>query len=172
MVKILTAAQIKELDQYTIANEPIASIELMERASRAFVTWFTEHFNALNKVGVVCGTGNNGGDGLAIARLLKDWGYPVRVWIVKGGDFDPQALVPKKIRPKAQDFYIRGEIPKGELGFFFRADGRTDVPFRCKARSCSFVNLAMLQEISRGILIADLIAIVGSLDLNIGEVDR
>lgn len=87
-------------------------------------------------------------------------------------DFDPQALVPKKIRPKAQDFYIRGEIPKGELGFFFRADGRSDVPFRCKARSCSFVNLAMLQEISRGILLADLIAIVGSLDLNIGEVDR
>jgi NADH-quinone oxidoreductase subunit D len=87
-------------------------------------------------------------------------------------DFDPQALVPKKIRPKAQDFYIRGEIPKGELGFFFRADGRSDVPFRCKARSCSFVNLAMLQEISQGILIADLIAIVGSLDLNIGEVDR
>jgi NADH-quinone oxidoreductase subunit D len=87
-------------------------------------------------------------------------------------DFDPQALVPKKIRPKAQDFYIRGEIPKGELGFFFRADGRSDVPFRCKARSRSFVNLAMLQEISRGILLADLIAIVGSLDLNIGEVDR
>lgn len=87
-------------------------------------------------------------------------------------DFDPQALAPKKIRPKAQDFYIRGEIPKGELGFFFRADGRSDVPFRCKARSCSFVNLAMLQEISKGILIADLIAIVGSLDLNIGEVDR
>src|SRR5688572_22197436 len=56
-------------------------------------------------------------------------------------DFDPQALVPKKIRPKAQDFYIRGEIPKGELGFFFRADGRSDVPFRCKARSCSFVKI-------------------------------
>jgi NADH-quinone oxidoreductase subunit D len=87
-------------------------------------------------------------------------------------DFDPQALVPKKIRPKAQDFYVRAEIPKGELGFFFRADGRSDVPFRCKCRSCSFVNLSMLPEIARGILVADLIAIVGSLDLNIGEVDR
>jgi NADH-quinone oxidoreductase subunit D len=87
-------------------------------------------------------------------------------------DFDPQVMVPKKIRPKAQDFYVRAEIPKGELGFFFRADGRSDVPFRCKARSCSFVNLGVLQEISKGILIADLIAIVGSLDLNIGEVDR
>ncbi len=87
-------------------------------------------------------------------------------------DFDPQALAPKKIRPKAQDFYIRAEIPKGELGFFFRSDGRSDIPFRCKCRSCSFVNLSMLQEIAKGILIADLIAIVGSLDLNIGEVDR
>jgi NADH-quinone oxidoreductase subunit D len=87
-------------------------------------------------------------------------------------DFDPQALVPKKIRPKAQDLYVRAEIPKGELGFFFRADGKNDIPFRCKCRSCSFVNLSMLPEIARGVLVADLIAIVGSLDLNIGEVDR
>jgi NADH-quinone oxidoreductase subunit D len=87
-------------------------------------------------------------------------------------DFDPQALVPKKIRPKAQDFYVRGESPKGELGFFFRADGKTDVPFRCKCRSCSFVNLSVLPEISKGILIADLIAIIGTIDVVMGEVDR
>jgi len=87
-------------------------------------------------------------------------------------DFDPQALVPKKIRPKAQDFYCRAETPKGELGFFFRADGKSDIPFRCKARSCSFSNLSVLPEISRGVLIADLIAIVGSIDVVMGEVDR
>jgi len=87
-------------------------------------------------------------------------------------DFDPQALVPKKIRPKAQDFYVRAEIPKGELGFFFRADGRSDIPFRCKCRSCSFVNLSILPEIAKGILIADLIAIIGSIDVVMGEVDR
>lgn len=87
-------------------------------------------------------------------------------------DFDPQALVPKKIRPAAQDFYIRGESTKGELGFFFRADGRNDVPFRCKCRSCSFVNLSVLPEISRGVLIADLIAIIGSIDVVMAEVDR
>jgi NADH-quinone oxidoreductase subunit D len=87
-------------------------------------------------------------------------------------DFDPQALVPKKIRPKAQDFYIRGEIPKGELGFFFRADGRNDIPFRCKCRSCSFTNLSVLPDISKGILVADLIAIIGSIDVVMGEVDR
>jgi NADH-quinone oxidoreductase subunit D len=87
-------------------------------------------------------------------------------------EFDPQALVPKKIRPKAQDFYIRGETPKGELGFFFRTDGRNDIPFRCKGRSCSFVNLSVLPEISRGVLVADLIAILGTIDVVMGEVDR
>jgi len=87
-------------------------------------------------------------------------------------DFDPQALVPKKIRPKAQDLYVRAEIPKGELGFFFRADGKSDIPFRCKCRSCSFVNLSVLQEIAKGVLLADLIAIIGSIDVVMGEVDR
>lgn len=87
-------------------------------------------------------------------------------------DFDPRAVVPKKIRPKAQDFYVRAENPKGELGFFFRADGRADMPFRCKARACSFVNLSVLPELSRNVMISDLVAIVGSLDLVMGEVDR
>jgi NADH-quinone oxidoreductase subunit D len=87
-------------------------------------------------------------------------------------DFDPQAMVPKKIRPKAQDFYVRAENPKGELGFFFRADGKNDIPFRCKGRSCCFVNLSILEEISKGVLIADLIAILGSIDIVLGEVDR
>lgn len=87
-------------------------------------------------------------------------------------EFDPQAIVPKKIRPKAQELYVRAENPKGELGFYFRADGRNDIPLRCKARACSFVNLSILPEISRGVLIADLIAILGSIDIVLGEVDR
>jgi NADH-quinone oxidoreductase subunit D len=87
-------------------------------------------------------------------------------------EFDPRALVPKKIRPAKQDLYVRAENPKGELGFFFRSDGRSDKPFRCKARACSFVNLSILPELSKGALIADLIAIVGSIDLVLGEVDR
>lgn len=87
-------------------------------------------------------------------------------------DFDPQAVVPRKIRPKAQELYVRAENPKGELGFYFRADGRSDIPYRCKARGPSFVNLSVLPEISRGVLIADLIAILGSIDIVLGEVDR
>jgi NADH-quinone oxidoreductase subunit D len=86
--------------------------------------------------------------------------------------FDPQALVPKKIRPKAMDFYARGEASKGELGFFFRSDGRSDIPVRCKARSCSFHNLSVIGEMSKGSLLADLVAIIGSIDVVMGEVDR
>lgn len=86
--------------------------------------------------------------------------------------FDPQAFVPKKIRPQAMDFYVRAENPKGELGFFFRSDGKSDIPFRCKARGPSFSNLSVLPAIAENVLIADLIAIVGSLDFVMGEVDR
>jgi NADH-quinone oxidoreductase subunit D len=86
--------------------------------------------------------------------------------------FDPQAFVPKKIRPKAMDFYARGEASKGELGFFFRSDGRSDIPVRCKARSCSFHNLSVIGEMSKGSLLADLVAIIGSIDVVMGEVDR
>lgn len=84
-MKILDTNQIRQLDAYTIQHEPISSIDLMERASRAFVDWFTLHFPVTKKVGVICGTGNNGGDGLAIARMLDEWEYPVQVWIVRGG---------------------------------------------------------------------------------------
>ncbi|MDR6196384.1 NADH-quinone oxidoreductase subunit D [Siphonobacter sp. SORGH_AS_0500] len=87
-------------------------------------------------------------------------------------DFDPQAVVPKKIRPKAMDFYARGEGAKGELGFYIRTDGKSDVPIRMKSRGPSYHNLSVISEISRGALMADLIAIIGSLDLVMGEVDR
>ncbi len=83
-VKILNSEQIKALDAYTIAHEPIASIELMERACRAFCSWFAQQFDETKRIGIVCGTGNNGGDGLGIARLLHDWGYTVRVWMLHG----------------------------------------------------------------------------------------
>lgn len=87
-------------------------------------------------------------------------------------DFDPQAFVPKKIRPKAMEFYARGEGAKGELGFYVKTDGKSDVPVRMKARGPSFHNLSVIHELSRGALLADLVAVIGSLDLVMGEVDR
>lgn len=84
-MRILNTTQIRELDAYTISHEPIDSIDLMERASRAFCDWFFERIDISKTVHVVCGTGNNGGDGLAIARMLNQWGYTVTTSIVRGG---------------------------------------------------------------------------------------
>ncbi|MFN3316085.1 MAG: NADH-quinone oxidoreductase subunit D [Raineya sp.] len=105
-------------------------------------------------------------------KIIKQCLKRLQTDLKRNKDFDPQAFVPKKIRPQATDFYCRAENPKGETGFFFRADGKSDIPFRCKARGASFCNLSVLPAISKGILLADLIAIVGSLDLVLGEVDR
>ena len=105
-------------------------------------------------------------------RIIEQCLVQLKGDLKRSRDFDPRALVPKKIRPKAQDFYVRAENPKGELGFFFRADGKSDIPFRCKVRAPSFVNLSVLPEISRGVMFSDLIAIIGSIDFVMGEVDR
>jgi hydroxyethylthiazole kinase-like uncharacterized protein yjeF len=76
MLSLLTSPQIREADAYTIAHEPISSINLMERASKAFVGWFVNHFpDKKQTISVYCGTGNNGGDGLAIARILHGHHY-------------------------------------------------------------------------------------------------
>ena len=76
MLSLLTSAQIHEADAYTIAHEPISSVNLMERASKAFVGWFVNHFpDKKQTISVYCGTGNNGGDGLAIARILHGHHY-------------------------------------------------------------------------------------------------
>ncbi|MEM1407396.1 MAG: NAD(P)H-hydrate epimerase, partial [Bacteroidota bacterium] len=81
-MKILSAEQTRKADQYTIENEPILSIELMERASAAFVNWFERKFDPGRRIYICCGTGNNGGDGLAVARMLIGKGYPVRTFVI------------------------------------------------------------------------------------------
>ncbi|UIR57590.1 NADH-quinone oxidoreductase subunit D [Sphingobacterium sp. SRCM116780] len=99
-----------------------------------------------------------------LARLTKDF--------ARTNEFDPRALVPKKINLKAQDYYVRAENPKGELGFYFVTQEKSDIPKRVKARGPSFNNLSVLPELGKGTLIADLIAILGSMDIVLGEVDR
>jgi NADH-quinone oxidoreductase subunit D len=82
-----------------------------------------------------------------------------------------QAAVPKRIRPDASEVYVRTETPKGELGYYVMADGTTS-PYRVKVRPPTFVNLSLMPAISRGAMIADVIAILGSIDIVLGEVDR
>jgi NAD(P)H-hydrate epimerase len=67
-MKLLSAAQLQEWDAYTIANTPIASIDLMERAAKACTQWILKQPFLKQPIYIFCGKGNNGGDGLAIAR--------------------------------------------------------------------------------------------------------
>lgn len=69
-MKLFSVEQIRAADQFTIEHEPIASIDLMERAAQAVVEWLVGEYDTTTTVIIICGTGNNGGDGLAVARLL------------------------------------------------------------------------------------------------------
>ncbi|MDR3267797.1 MAG: NAD(P)H-hydrate dehydratase [Tannerella sp.] len=81
MLKIFETKKIKELDQYTIDHEPIDSIDLVERAARAFTQEYSRHFTKQNQVIIFSGLGNNGADALAIARLLSEEGYRIEVYL-------------------------------------------------------------------------------------------
>jgi NADH-quinone oxidoreductase subunit D len=84
---------------------------------------------------------------------------------------DVQSAVPRRIRPNAGDVYVRSESPRGEIGFYVVSDGSA-TPYRVKARAPAFVNLSVCPEICKGYMIADVVAIVGSIDIVLGEVDR
>ncbi len=81
-MKILSAKQIREADAYTIEHEPVSSLQLMERAAAECAGWLAHTFGEAPPYYIFCGMGNNGGDGLAIARLLRDNGYNVHAYIV------------------------------------------------------------------------------------------
>jgi NAD(P)H-hydrate epimerase len=86
-MKIFTGEQIKEADRYTVENEPVASIDLMERASEAIAGWINQNIDKQNPLLFVIGKGNNGGDGLAVARILHRKGFDCVVYLACGSDF-------------------------------------------------------------------------------------
>jgi hydroxyethylthiazole kinase-like uncharacterized protein yjeF len=81
-MKIFRCDQIKAIDEYTIRNEPVASIDLMERAAGKLAEWITGKFNNSCNIIVFAGPGNNGGDGLALARLLSYKMYEPEIYFV------------------------------------------------------------------------------------------
>lgn len=96
-MKIFTSAQIKELDKFTIENEPISSLSLMERAAQTMTRSITELWGTATPVVVFAGPGNNGGDALAIARLLADRGYQVTVYLFNiSGHLSPDCAANKR----------------------------------------------------------------------------
>jgi hydroxyethylthiazole kinase-like uncharacterized protein yjeF len=81
-MKILSVDKIREADIFTIQNEPITPIDLMERAANACFYWLISNIPDHKKIKVICGTGNNGGDGLAVARLMALKGYSIEVFLL------------------------------------------------------------------------------------------
>jgi NADH-quinone oxidoreductase subunit D len=84
---------------------------------------------------------------------------------------DVTSAIPKRIKPVVGQVYSRVENPRGELGYFIISNGSVN-PFRVKVRGPSFVNLAVINELCKGHLVADVITILGSIDIVLGEVDR
>ena len=96
-MKIFTSTQIHELDRYTIENEPIPSLDLMERAARTLTQAVTEMWPVSVPVVVFAGPGNNGGDALAMARMLAERDYQVSVYLFNiSGHLSPDCAANKK----------------------------------------------------------------------------
>lgn len=93
-MKIFTSENIRSADQFTIQNEPVSSVNLMERAAQSCTGWITLNCKNHTKFAVFCGKGNNGGDGFAIARMLYLKGFDVDVFIDKANSkFSDDALI-------------------------------------------------------------------------------
>jgi len=92
-MKIFKAEQVREIDAYTVKNEPIRSIDLMERAATRLTGWYVRYYHTNQKVMIFAGPGNNGGDALAMARMLADRQFRVECFLLRFG--------------KLWDFWIR-----------------------------------------------------------------
>lgn len=116
--KIFSAKQVKEADRFTVQHEPVVSIDLMERAALKCVEWICQHFGKKNQYKIFCGPGNNGGDGLAIARLL----------ILSG--FDVQVFALRTIEKYSKDFLANEQrLKQTHQNVFFDVRLLADLPF-------------------------------------------
>jgi len=80
--------------------------------------------------------------------------------------------LPRNFKPPAGECYFRAENPRGELAFYIVSDGNRTIPCRVKIRGPSFCNLSVVRELTKNMLVSDLVAVLGSFDLVMGEVDR
>jgi NADH-quinone oxidoreductase subunit D len=90
---------------------------------------------------------------------------------IPAGPVQDPATKPRGLRPKVGEAYGRIESPKGELGFYLISDG-TPTPYRFRVRPPSLINLTILEDMCLGQNIADVVIILGSVDIVLGEVDR
>ena len=79
--------------------------------------------------------------------------------------------LPRNFKPPAGEVYVETENPRGVLGFYLESQGGP-MAYRCKARAATFCNLSVLQEVAKDVMLADVPAIIGSIDVVMGQVDR
>ena len=111
-MQIFVTAKIKAWDEYTISNEPVASIDLMERAAKACFEWLVQNNYKSRSFSIFCSKGNNGGDGLALARMLSNTGHTVSVYILEFGYMgtnDFQGNLSRLHETQANTFFISAE---------------------------------------------------------------
>lgn len=105
---------------------------------------------------------------------MEEMRQSVRILRQAVADIPPGPImgkVPKVLKPPVGEAYVSIEAPKGELGYYVVSDGSLQ-PYRVRVRPPSFVNLQALDQMARGCLVADLVAIIGTIDIVLGEVDR
>ncbi len=121
MIKIFPTSSIQSLDNYTIAHEPISQTDLVERAAMVFVAEFSRRFSKQNRIVVFAGQGNNGADGLAIARLLADASYRVEVFL-----FNPTARLSESCEINKERIQELDHIEFTEVSSQFAAPDLTE----------------------------------------------
>jgi len=121
-MKIFRAEQVREIDTYTIKNEPIRSIDLMERAAMRLTGWYVRHYHIDRKVAIFAGPGNNGGDALAIARMLADRQYRVECCLLHFGKLSEDCAINLQ-RLKEQGLVVLLEVgEQDELPELLKSD--------------------------------------------------
>ncbi len=127
-MKIFSTPQIKEMDRFTIQQEPIESIDLMERAAEECCKWISENIltedeNEFDKIKILCGLGNNGGDGLAIARILSGLVSNVEVYIIKySNDSSPDFIINEERLKKIKELNFHYVESSNDIPSFSKSD--------------------------------------------------
>ena len=115
-MKILPIEKVREADAYTIEHEPIASVDLMERAATGVYEWLKKRVRKKkNRVMVFCGPGNNGGDGLVVARLLLADGNPVKVFVVRFTENESEDFSVNLSRIKEADASVVNDLGEDDV---------------------------------------------------------
>ena len=148
-MKIFPSSSIKKLDAYTIENEPIASIDLMERAATVLTKAITDRWNTETPVTIFAGPGNNGGDALAVARMMAEKGYKIEVFLFNTkGELSPDCQTNKELVEMMEEVkfheintqFVPPALPSGNRRIIrFRPEQTVKRRIRCRSEIHQFL---------------------------------